>query len=102
MKASELESIANMTIQSILTGSANREAHGARKRKISDFYDEQAKRHNSLMSDGENYQFTTTGQQQVTSLFCFQLHLIHSNSYTSSDAHVQWLNYSESSSSFRE
>lgn len=59
-----MEQIANMTIQAILAGSANREAHGGRKRKMPDIYEEQSKRHNSLLSEGETYPFVS-GQQQA-------------------------------------
>lgn len=72
-QASEMESMANMTIQAILTGSANREAQGSRKRKLPDIYEEQAKRHNSLLSEGETYPYAS-GQQQVTLHHMIDIH----------------------------
>jgi hypothetical protein len=49
-----MEAVANARIQQILAGSSNRD-DGMRKRKLPDFYDDLPRRHNSMMSDGENY-----------------------------------------------
>ena len=63
LQASEMESMANITIQAILAGSASREAHGMRKRKLPDIYEEQ-KRHHSVLSEGDTYPYVN-GQPQV-------------------------------------
>lgn len=64
LQATEMENMANITIQAILASSASRDAQGLRKRKLPDMYEEQSKRHNSLLSEGESYQYVN-GQQQV-------------------------------------
>ena len=64
VQATEMENMANITIQAILASSASRDAQGMRKRKLPDMYEEQSKRHNSLLSEGESYQYAN-GQQQV-------------------------------------
>ncbi len=61
-----MENMANITIQAILANSAGRDAQGMRKRKLPDMFEEQSKRHNSLLSEGESYQYVN-GQQQVNS-----------------------------------
>lgn len=64
-----MEAAANARIQQILAGSTGR-GGDMRKRKLPDlYYDDQPRRHNSMMSDGENYYNHSQivgGPQQVT------------------------------------
>ena len=61
--------MANSQIQAFsMAASANLEAaaQGIRKRKVSDFYDDAPKRHNSMVSEGEAYSSYNPSAQQAS------------------------------------
>ena len=68
LQAQEALAVADLTIQAILSGSAQREGVNVppnRKRRGTEFYDQPAKRHSSLLSDVDMYSNYAPGPQQV-------------------------------------
>ena len=88
-QAHEIEAVANITIQAILSGNASREAaaSGLRKRKIGDMFVQPGKRHNSILSEGELYQSFSGGPQQVCCTRCPSTRLMSLHSSFSCGRH---------------